>query len=139
MKRILPWLAGASFALCTTAYAQSVQDIEQAKASALTWLALADSNRGAATWTEADVAIQNAVSQGDWVQTLQAIRQQLGQVKHRNVKSATFANKLPGMPDGEYVVIIYSTAYANNPNVTEIVTPARDKTGAWKVSGYRLH
>jgi hypothetical protein len=138
MKRIVQLLAGASLAVCMAAHAQSAEDIEQAKATAAKWLALADSNRSAATWTEADESIQKAVSQADWVQTMQTIRQQLGQVKSRSLKSAAFASQLPGAPDGAYVVIVYSTTYANKPNVTEVVTPARNKDGAWKVSGYIL-
>jgi len=136
MKRISRFLACASIAVCMTAQAQSAQDVEQAKTAAGNWLALADSNRHASTWTEAAEPFQKAVSQSDWTQTLQALRAPLGQLKSRTVKSATFAKNPPSAPEGEYVVITYASTFANKPDVVETVTPARAKDGSWKVSGY---
>lgn len=136
MKRISRFLACASMAICMTAQAQSAQDVEQAKAAAGNWLALADSNRHASTWSEASEPFQKAVSQSDWTQTLQAVRAPLGPLKSRTVKSATFAKNPPGAPEGEYVVIVYASVFANKPDAMETVTPARAKDGSWKVSGY---
>ncbi|KQV80906.1 hypothetical protein ASD15_13525 [Massilia sp. Root351] len=124
--------------LSLTAQAQSAQDVEQAKAAAGSWLALADSNRAASTWTEAAEPFQKAVSQSDWTQALQALRAPLGPLKSRTVKSATFAKNPPGAPEGEYVVIVYASTFANKPDAVETVTPARAKDGNWKVSGYFL-
>ncbi|WP_056390911.1 DUF4019 domain-containing protein [Massilia sp. Root418] len=138
MKRISKFLACVSLAVCMSAQAQSAQDIEQAKAAATSWLALADSNRHASTWTEAAEPFRKAVSQSDWTQTLQAIRTPLGALKSRSVKSATFAKNLPGGPEGDYVVITFASVYANKADTVETVTPARTKDGSWKVSGYYI-
>jgi hypothetical protein len=43
---------------------------------------------------------------------------------------------LPGAPPGEYVVIVYASAFENRPAAQETVNPMRDKDGVWRVSGY---
>jgi hypothetical protein len=138
MKRISQLLAGASLAACMAAHAQSAQDLEQAKTAASNWLALADSNSHASTWTEAAEPLQKAVTQSDWTQALQGLRAPLGQLKRREVQSATFAKNLPGAPKGDYVVIVFASQFANQPAAVETVTPMRTKDGSWKVSGYYL-
>lgn len=136
MSRISQFLACASMAICMSAHAQSQQDIEQAKTSASNWLALADSNRHASTWTEAAESFQKAVPQSDWTQALQALRLPLGPLQGRTVKSATFTKNLPGAPEGDYVVIAFASVFANKADAVETVIPARAKDGSWKVSGY---
>ena len=37
---------------------------------------------------------------------------------------------------GKYVVIQYTTRFANKADATETVTPMRETDGSWKVSGY---
>lgn len=138
MKRVLRVLACASMALCMTAQAQSAEDVEQAKAAAESWLALADSDRHASAWAEAAEPLQKAVTQADWTQTLQGLRAPLGELKRRTVQSATFAKDLPGAPEGDYVVIVFASQFANRPAAVETVTPMRTQDGSWKVSGYYL-
>jgi hypothetical protein len=52
------------------------------------------------------------------------------------MSSARYSRTLPGAPDGEYVVIQYSSQFANKASAVETVTPMREKDGSWKVSGY---
>jgi ferric-dicitrate binding protein FerR (iron transport regulator) len=138
MKSIVRFLACASMAFCLTAQAQSAEDVEQAKAAAETWLALADSNHHASAWAEAAEPLQQAVTQADWTQALQGLRAPLGQLKRRTVQSATFTKELPGAHAGDYVVIVFASQFANRPTAVETVTPMRTKDGSWKVSGYYL-
>ena len=52
------------------------------------------------------------------------------------VVSAEFTTKLPGAPDGEYVVIQYRTKFQNKADAIETVAPMRDQDGVFRVSGY---
>ena len=61
-----------------------------------------------------------------------------GKVLERNVKSNTYKTSVPGVPDGEYVVIQYQTKYEHKANTIETVTPSREKDGKWRVAGYYL-
>jgi hypothetical protein len=57
-------------------------------------------------------------------------------VVSRKVRSREYAEKLPGAPDGKYVVIQFDTAFANKASAVETVTPMLDADGVWRVSGY---
>jgi hypothetical protein len=47
-----------------------------------------------------------------------------------------FTKTLPGVPDGEYVVVEYETSFENKKTANETVTPMKDPDGTWRVSGY---
>jgi hypothetical protein len=76
------------------------------------------------------------VTQGAWNQQVAAVRQPLGKVLERKLKSATPAKSLPGAPDGEYVVIQYQVRYENKASAVETITPMKDGERGWRVSGY---
>lgn len=59
-------------------------------------------------------------------------------LRERSLKSATFTRKLPGAPDGEYVVIRFESRLENKASAIETVSPMREKHGSWKVSGYYI-
>lgn len=51
---------------------------------------------------------------------------------------STYTKKLPGAPDGEYVVIQYESSFEHKQSAVETVTPMLDKDGKWRVSGYYI-
>jgi uncharacterized protein DUF4019 len=65
-------------------------------------------------------------------------RKPLGALVSRKLKSAQYANSLPGAPDGKYVVIQYDSVFQNKSPAGEIVTAMLDKDGHWRVSGYYI-
>ena len=50
--------------------------------------------------------------------------------------SKTYAEALPGAPDGKYVVVQYRTSFERKESAVETVTPMLDEDGRWRVSGY---
>jgi hypothetical protein len=64
------------------------------------------------------------------------VRDPLGKVLSRALKSATYTTTLPGAPDGQYVVIQYDTAFEHKKSAVETITSMLDKDGTWRVSGY---
>ena len=54
----------------------------------------------------------------------------------RSLKTATVKHELPGVPDGDYVVIQFETRFEHKASAIETITPMKEKDGAWKVSGY---
>jgi hypothetical protein len=111
---------------------------EVAIAAAQQWLALIDAGDYAKSWRESAALFRNAISESQWEQSLNAVRQPLGGLISRKVKSAIYTTSLPGAPDGEYVVIRFETSYANKKSAIETVTPMREKSGGWRVSGYYI-
>jgi hypothetical protein len=59
-------------------------------------------------------------------------------MKARELSSKQFLTKLPGAPDGQYVVIQFKTSFANKESAVETITPMLDKDGTWRVSGYYI-
>ena len=109
-----------------------------AESAATIWLSMIDDGNYADSWTEAAAYFRNAIKQEQWVQSLQAVRQPLGKLVSRKVKSRSYETSLPGAPDGEYVVIQFETSFENKEAAIETVTPMMEEDGEWRVSGYYI-
>lgn len=110
--------------------------LSRAEMAATTWLAVVDAGNYPLSWREAASLLQTSVPQPKWESALQTGRLQLGGVKSRALKSATFSRTLAGAPDGEYVLIQYETQFDFKPQAIETLTAMKDKGNVWKVAGY---
>lgn len=123
--------------LCAVPIMAANTDKEKAAiASAEKWLKLVDKGSYTKSWEEASRYFKMLVKENQWIEAAQTTRGPLGKMVSRKVKSATYTTKLPGAPDGEYVVIEFETAFKNKKSAIETVTPMVDKDGRWRVSGY---
>jgi hypothetical protein len=129
-------MALAAACIWTCASAQETQSVADATAAAKRWLAMIDSGNASASWDQAATRFQAALTRAAWVDAVKAVREPLGAVKSRRLRSAVFTRSLPGAPDGEYVVIQYDTSFDNKAEAVETVTPAHEKDGTWRVAGY---
>ena len=102
------------------------------------WLAIVDSGKYAESWKESAELFKNAVQPKQWEQSMYAVREPLGNLISRKVKTKVYKSSLPGAPDGEYVVIQFDTSFKNKKVAVETVTPMLDKDGIWRVSGYYI-
>jgi hypothetical protein len=109
-----------------------------AVAAAEAWLSVIDAGEYAESWEEAAQIFKGAVTQEQWVQTMQAVREPLGKNISRELKSKRYQTSLPGAPDGEYVIIQFQASFENKTSAIETVTPMLDKDGKWRVSGYYM-
>ena len=126
----------ACIAACTP---KSNPEAEKAAAeSARDWLALVDEGNYAESWENTAPYFRNAVAKEQWEKSLTAIRNPLGAVESRKLKSARYRTTLPGAPDGEYVVIQFSTSFEKKKSAIETVTPMLCDDGQWRVSGYYI-
>jgi hypothetical protein len=107
-----------------------------AQQSAESWFALVDEGKYDESWQEAAQYFKGAVTKEDWRKAVQGVRDPLGMMRSRKLKSATYKTSLPGAPDGEYVVIQYDSSFEHKQEAVETVTPMLDKDGKWRVSGY---
>jgi Protein of unknown function (DUF4019) len=111
---------------------------DAAQAAAESWLKLVDAGEYAASWDQAAKLFKGAVKQADWSQMAGGVRTPLGKLVSRKLKSREYMEKLPGAPDGKYVVIQYDTVFEHKASAVETVTPMADPDGAWRVSGYLI-
>jgi hypothetical protein len=136
MKRIF----AISIVLLTPCLIWAGTDNAESRAvqAAKIWLALVDAAAYGQSWENAATYFKRAVQKNQWEQMAKAVRDPLGAVVSRALKSATYATSLPGAPDGEYVVIQFSSSFKNKRTAIETVTPMLDKDGHWRVSGYYI-
>jgi hypothetical protein len=122
----------------TTVMAARSDREKAAIASAEKWLKIVDKGKYGESWEESSEYFKQAVTQDQWEQAVQAVREPLGKLISRKVKSAIYRTSLPGAPDGHYVVIQFSTSFENKKSGIETVTPRMDRDGMWRVSGYYI-
>ena len=120
----------------TVSYAETPE--AAAVKSAESWLGIVDSGDYSKSWEGSAALFRAAVTKEQWQQAMDASRKPLGSLVSRKVKSTQYATSLPGAPDGEYVVIQFTTSFSNKQSATETVTPMKDPDGAWRVSGYYI-
>ena len=104
-------------------------------AAAKNWVSLVDAKRWDDSWTAAGTLFKSQMPQARWVATIAPVREPLGPVSSRALKSVTNAKSLPGAPDGEYEIVQFETSFANKAAATETVVLSRETSG-WKVDGY---
>jgi hypothetical protein len=129
---------------CSVASAQTAGDQDnKAKIAAATeaaqkWVKLMDDGKYGESWDEAASMFKSQVTKEQWKGMAEQVGGQVGKVSKRTFKSADYTTKLPGAPEGEYVVVQYDSTFSTAGAVTEIITPTKDKDGKWRVSGYFL-
>jgi hypothetical protein len=122
--------------ICTHSIAGEAE--KDALKAAEEWLILIDANDYGMSWEKAAELFKKSITKEQWEKSIKAVRSALGDLISRSVKSETYANSLPGAPDGEYVVIQFSTKFTNKKSAIETVTPMKDPDGKWRVSGYYI-
>jgi uncharacterized protein DUF4019 len=109
---------------------------DAAQAAAESWLKLVDTGDYSASWEQAAKVFKDAVQQADWGKMVGGVRTPLGKLVSRKLKSREYTEKMPGAPDGRYVIIQYDTVFEHKASAVETVIPMADPDGAWRVSGY---
>lgn len=102
------------------------------------WLTMVDEGKYSESWQNTSSYFKNIVDEIQWAKTIKAVRKPLGDVISRKAVSQHYTKTLPGAPDGEYVVLQYKTSFKNKASAIETVTPALDRDGVWRVSGYYI-
>jgi hypothetical protein len=100
------------------------------------WLKLVDDNKYGRSWDESAQLFKNSVIRTEWIQLLKNTRRPLGRLINRELISLTYTTSMLNAPEGEYVVIVYNTAFKEQSNVTETVTLVRINEESCRVSGY---
>ena len=139
MKKIYIFALCSVVIFCLLCLHSFAEDAEKAALIATEkWLALIDAGNYGKGWDEASELTKKSITKEVWTQSLQPVRQAMGDLISRNVKSAQYATSLPGAPDGEYVVIQFESSFQNKKAAVETVTPMINNDGVWRVSGYYI-
>jgi len=90
------------------------------------------------TWEQSAEYLKKAVTEQNFVKSLEPVRTPLGKVISREIKSKQYTKTIPGALDGEYVIIEFETSFENKKAAVETVTAILDEDGLWRVSGYYI-
>jgi hypothetical protein len=108
----------------------------EAQKAAESWLALTDAGKYAESWSAASRMFKAGVTEEQWQSAMRQYREPLGAVKSRTLSSATARKSLPGVPDGDYVVLRFTSSFEHKQAATETATAQLEKDGSWRISGY---
>ena len=152
-KSRLPWIIGV-FVMIAAALAatllfasagtsdQNTAQVEAARAqdaaaraSALSFVRLIDKSDYAGSWADAGPMFRSAVTARDWAAQVDPVRSPLGAVVSRKVSTIDTQANLPGAPEGNYMIVVFDTAFAKSPASAETVV-LREENGSWGVVGY---
>jgi hypothetical protein len=118
--------------------ANSEANLALAKAAAAKWLESTDSGDHAAGWQQSAALFRSALPQASWEASAAQVRGPLGAVGNRKFKAANFSTQLPGAPEGQYYVLVYTTQFEKKDRASEAVITMREDDGSWKVAGYQV-
>jgi hypothetical protein len=104
-------------------------------AAAKKWLKIVDAGNYKESWQKSDSFFKSQLSQNKWDTALKGIRSPLGEINSRAELEAKEYSTLPGVPEGEYLIIQFQTEFQNKKSATEILTLSRS-SGEWLPVGY---
>ena len=138
MARLLQALLVLALAGMVGAYAADEEGVDTGPAMRAmeAWLSVLDEGRYGTGWESAAAYLREGVPKLRFETAIQAVREPLGIVVSRKIRTAQHSRVLPGAPPGDYVVMQFTTRFANGPPVVETVTAIREPDGAWKAAGY---
>lgn len=108
----------------------------EATVASTAWIDLVDAGDYARSHSTAAGFFRAAVKREDWVEMMRSRRKPLGAAVKRAFIEYAYHTSLPGCPDGEYIILSYTTTFENKNNSSEMVTVMRDTDSAWRVAGY---
>lgn len=129
-------LKGALFMMALVSTIGMAETID-AVPSAIKWLEVVDSGEYVESWNKSAPYFQTNITSDKWVKALKKVREPLGNLITREVKTTSSHKTLPGLPDGEYTVIVFSTNYQHKNAATETVT-VNKVNDDWRTVGYLI-
>jgi len=124
--------------LAAGAGAQDPQAVA-AQTAARDLMALTDRGDAAGSWAKAGAQFRRKISAQAWSDSLQRARPPLGDLVRRTLESTQFSRSFPGMPDGDYVLVLFRSSFSKKGEAMESVTLERESDGNWHVIGYFIH
>ena len=112
------------------------EDERKAAKAASAWLELIDAGRMNESWEQLAPLVKNGVSKADWEQVLPSVRAILGKVHSREPMASERIGSLPGMPDGDYVVLRFLSHCEKKVEAVETVIMCKGNDGSWRVTTY---
>lgn len=126
------------FLVMTAQKARSEEQIKAAQKAGDSWLALVDSENYPEAWKGFSNFFKERMPLEKWRPQITSVKNIFGKVENRKFKNGTETKTLTGMPDGDYAILQYETAFEKKKNALETVTLVLEKNGKWGVTNYNI-
>lgn len=118
--------------LCLPAFAQSIANPD---AAARQWLLFVDGGDYAKGWDRAGIPFKAQITAPVLQSKIAPVREPLGAIMERRLFKVTYSSTAPGLPDGKYAAVQFSSRFANKDAAGETVWLEWEKDN-WAVIGY---
>ena len=119
----------------STAWAQDPRASVVASA-AREWLEMTDKDDAAGSHASAGAKFRKALGVSQWKAALAKERAPRGALVQRTTMQTTFDPKFDKAPPGDYAMLQFRTAFANQSVAQETLTLEREPDSRWRVIGY---
>jgi hypothetical protein len=109
----------------------------EAIVAALAWLKLLDEEKFAESWDTASNFLKGKVSSDKWQTDITQAVKPYGKIQSRENLGCMLSTRLPGMPEGDYVIMQFESASSSGKKVVETLTMLLENN-AWKAAGYYI-
>jgi len=116
----------------------STVDARAATQAAEKWLSTVDAGKYVESWDDAAIVFKQSITAEKWAHALTTVRDPLGKLVMRKLRSADYSTALQGAPAGEYVTVTFLTQFEFVPPAVETLALAKDPNGKWGVAGYSI-
>ncbi len=121
-------------ALAAPLAAQSLPEAAAEQAD-LDWLQLIDRADYNDAFEQAAAAMRSG-TETEFARAIGQTRAPLGPLQSRKLHGEKETSKLPGAPDGHYVITQYDSAFAHKHTATETIIAVEEPDKTWRVTGY---
>ena len=137
MKKLVSVLCAVIFPMLLHAGSLDGESLESSDGTqpAIDWLEEVDAGKFEQSWNRAAPFFQSQVTVLQWIDALNQTRKPLGSVVTRKIYRTDLHASLPGVPEGEYVVITLLTDFENKKSAIETIT-VTEVNREWRVMGY---
>ena len=109
----------------------------EALADADAWLKLLDEGKFAESYAAASGFLKGKVTNDKWKTDIAEAIKPYGKTESRKNLGCMFSTRLPGMPDGDYVMLHFECVHSSGRAAVENVTMLLED-GKWKAAGYYI-
>lgn len=135
------WIAAWFFVVLSGASVANNEDTgiktsDEAVQAAVMWLQKVDGKQLQQAYDSSGKLMRGAVTFEKWSAAVTGVRDKLGIVQARDLSNVTAHESFPGVPKGDYMVVVFKTKFAQKPDSKETLSFQREDDGQYRVIGY---
>jgi len=103
------------------------------------WLKIIDNGNYEQSWEYTSDFFRKRMPKEKWIESLKSFRKPLGKLLSRSLESNYyFSSGLPAAPDGDYLVLQFSSSFKKKKATNEALLLFLDNNEKWLVCGYSI-